>query len=589
MQSKVDDEIIGATPPAFNITEQNCMIAALKKSEERFRKAFATNPDAMTINRLGDGMFVSINEGFTKITGYTEEETKAKTSFELNIWTSSSQRDSIIKGLKAGGTFQNMEGKFRKKDGSLRDGMISATIIDLEGVPHILSITRDITERKIAEQELEERTKELQKELEERNLAEKELKKSHKQLEVSKLATLNLLDEIRDEMNQRQHAEELSRRRSEELRISEEKFKNVFEYASVGKSLTMIDGTVHPNKAFCQLLGYTKKEMKNINWRALTYPEDILKNEEIINSILRGDNKSVRWEKRFLNKSGEIIWVDISTTLQRDLNDKPLFFITTVVDITKKKRSEEKIIQLNAELEQRVIERTSQLEAANKELQAFAYSVSHDLRTPLRAIDGFSKFLLEDYESKLDSEGKKLLGLIRSSTLKMDKLITDILSLSKVTRADHKVSKVDMRMMAISMLNEVASPEVQEKISLKIDALPESYADPAFIKQVWINLISNALKFSSLRKGQEIKIGGYTQEGFNVYYISDNGVGFNPEYAHKLFGVFQRLHKEDEFEGTGVGLAIVQRIIHRHGGKVWAEGREGEGATFYFSLPVKIK
>ena len=374
--------------------------------------------------------------------------------------------------------------------------------------------------------------------------------------------------------------------KADELRISEELFKNVFEFATVGKSLTSIDGKVNANKAFYQLLGYTKKEMKNINWQELTYPDDILKNDEIIKSILRGDKRSERWEKRYLRKNGEIIWVDISTTLQRDLNGEPIYFITTIIDITEKKRSEEKIIQLNSELEKRVMERTSQLEEANKELQAFAYSVSHDLRAPLRAIDGFSKFVLEDYSSKLDSEGQMFLSQIRSNTQKMDKLITDILALSRITRSEHKKSKVDMTRMALSMFNEAASPEIQERMKFVLGELPESSADPIYIKQVWINLISNAIKFSSLKKKPEIKIDGYVEAGFNVYYVKDNGVGFNPEYSHKLFGVFQRLHKADEFEGTGVGLAIVQRIIHRHGGSVWADGKEGKGATFYFSLPV---
>jgi PAS domain S-box-containing protein len=374
--------------------------------------------------------------------------------------------------------------------------------------------------------------------------------------------------------------------KADELRISEELFKNVFEFASVGKSLTSLDGKVNANKAFSQLLGYNKKEMKNINWRKLTYPDDILKNDEITKSILRGDKKSARWEKRYLKKNGEIIWVDISTTLLRDRNGEPIYFITTIIDITEKKRSEEKIIQLNSELEKRVMERTSQLEEANKELQAFAYSVSHDLRAPLRAIDGFSKFVLEDYSSKLDPEGQRFLGQIRSNTQKMDKLITDILAFSRITRSEHKKSKVDMTKMALSMFNEAASPEIQERMKFVLGELPESSADPIYIKQVWINLISNAIKFSSQKKKPEIKIDGYVEEGFNVYYVKDNGVGFNPEYSDKLFGVFQRLHKADEFEGTGVGLAIVQRIIHRHGGSVWAEGKEGKGATFYFSLPA---
>jgi len=255
-------------------------------------------------------------------------------------------------------------------------------------------------------------------------------------------------------------------------------------------------------------------------------------------------------------------------------------------DISARYQAEEEVNKLNMNLEERVIERTSQLEIANSELQAFAYSVSHDLRAPLRAIDGFSKFVLEDYGPKLDEEGQRLLGLIRSNTQKMDRLITDILALSRVTRSEHKKSRVDMTKMAVSMFNEAVLPEIQGKLNFIIDNLPEGYADPTYIKQVWLNLISNAIKFSSLNMNPEIRIGGYQEEGSNVYYIRDNGVGFNPEYGYKLFGVFQRLHKANEFEGTGVGLAIVERIIHRHSGKVWAEGKEGKGATFYFSLPT---
>jgi signal transduction histidine kinase len=251
------------------------------------------------------------------------------------------------------------------------------------------------------------------------------------------------------------------------------------------------------------------------------------------------------------------------------------------------KKDEEKILAFNAELEQRIIERTSQLEVANKELEAFTYSVSHDLRAPLRAVDGFSRFVLEDYENKIDSEGKRLLNLIRSNIQKMDQLITDLLALSRVTRCELNFSGIDMTQMAISMFKESAAPDVTDKISLKVDQLPEAYADPTYMRQVWANLIANAIKFSSKEKKPSIKVCGITENGFNVYYVKDNGVGFNPEYAHKLFGVFQRLHKSDDFEGTGVGLAIIQRIIHRHGGKVWAESEEGKGATFYFSLSVK--
>jgi signal transduction histidine kinase/CheY-like chemotaxis protein len=256
------------------------------------------------------------------------------------------------------------------------------------------------------------------------------------------------------------------------------------------------------------------------------------------------------------------------------------------MEMSQRKSAEEKIKRLNEELEERVTLRTKQLETANRELESFSYSVSHDLRAPLRAIDGFSKFVLEGYEAKLDQEGKRLLNLIRSNTRKMDQLITDILALSRVTRSEHKVSKIDMNKMVISMYSECVAPDIRKKLSFTIDKLPDAFGDPTYLKQVWTNLILNAVKFSSKKKKPVIKIGGHTENGFNIYFIKDNGAGFNPDYAHKLFGVFQRLHKTDEFEGTGVGLAIIQRIILRHNGKVWAEGKEGSGATFYFSLPL---
>jgi signal transduction histidine kinase len=243
----------------------------------------------------------------------------------------------------------------------------------------------------------------------------------------------------------------------------------------------------------------------------------------------------------------------------------------------------ERLVQTEEEL--RLL--NERLESLVKELEAFTYSVSHDLRAPLRAIDGFSKFILEDYENKLDSEGKRLLNLIRSNTQKMDQLITDLLALSRVTRSELNFSGIDMTQMAISTFKESAAPDVRNKLSFIIDPMPDAFGDPTFLKQVWVNLISNAVKFSSKKSKPVIKIGGRTENRFNIYYIKDNGAGFNPEYSHKLYGVFQRLHKTEEFEGTGVGLAIIQRIIHRHGGKVWAEGEEGKGATFYFSVPVK--
>lgn len=247
-------------------------------------------------------------------------------------------------------------------------------------------------------------------------------------------------------------------------------------------------------------------------------------------------------------------------------------------------RTIENILLLES-LERRVVERTTQLETSNKELESFAYSVSHDLRAPLRAIDGFSYILEQKYGHVLDEEGNRLLGVIRNGSSKMDQLITDLLALSRVSRSEINYSPIDMNALARDVYHELATPEVHQRFKIKISDLPVIYGDPILLRRVWTNLISNAIKYTLPKPDCEIEINGVQKDDYCIFSIRDNGVGFNGDYADKLFGVFQRLHKESEFEGTGVGLAIVQRIIQRHAGRVWAEGELGSGATFYFSLP----
>jgi len=385
--------------------------------------------------------------------------------------------------------------------------------------------------------------------------------------------------------NEKYESEREKAKTDKDLEESEHKFRETVKYLDEGYYSVSIDGyLLDHNQAFNRILGFDiGQDLKGAIlpdfWQnpdeRKVYLDELIARGFIRNYLINA--KTI---------SGEKIVVLANSHLVKDEQGRLVRIEGTYNDFTERKQAEEEIIKLNAELEDRIAKRTNQLEAANKELEAFAYSVSHDLRAPLRAVDGFSKFVLEDYENKLDSEGKRLLNLIRSNTQKMDQLITDLLALSRVTRSELNVSGIDMTQMAISMFKEIA-PDVPDKIRLKVDPLPEAYADPTYIRQVWANLIANAIKFSSKEKKPSIKIHGHTENGFNNYYINDNGVGFNPEYTHKLFGVFQRLHKSDDFEGTGVGLAIIQRIIHRHGGKVWAEGKEGKGATFWFSLPIK--
>ena len=239
----------------------------------------------------------------------------------------------------------------------------------------------------------------------------------------------------------------------------------------------------------------------------------------------------------------------------------------------------------NQNLEQKVRDRTAQLEGANKELEAFSYSISHDLRAPLRGIIGFASILEEDYGSKLDEEARRITGIIRNNTLKMGRLIDDLLTFARMGRKDIEKTNIPTTALVNEVIQEIAPADKNGHIEWTVGPIPDVKGDIQTLRQVWINLLTNAVKYSAKNEKPHIEIGSFRREKQTAFFVKDNGVGFDEKYKDKLFKVFQRLHSADEFEGTGVGLAIVEKIVSKHGGKVWVEAALGKGASFYFSLP----
>jgi PAS domain S-box-containing protein len=555
------------------------------------------------------------------------------------------------------------------------------------------------------------------------------------------------LHDVTDRKQLEERLKETEQKLAEEaLRESEDKFKYFFDYSPVGTSLTLPTGEINVNQAFCDMLGYNLPEFKNKKWQEITHPEDIELTQREVDQLLSGKRDSVRFIKRFIHKDGSVVWGDISTSMRRDADGKPLHLMTSVNDITERKkadqdllqsrraalnmmtdaveardraeqmskalkssevfnqalianspigisvrshtgdllssnaawrniwalpeeeyqgmlkeksdelrfderdvillpyqeqvrqvyeqggsltlpdlktlyfrpgnaewvsqysyaimddqgqvdrvvtlteditertRAEEEIRHLNAELEQRVIKRTVQLEAANKELEAFSYSVSHDLRAPLRGIDGWSLALLEDYGSQLDGQAKTYLERVRSETQRMGQLIDDLLQLSRLASTEISLRQVDLSAMAWTLAASLHKSQPERQVEFVIQPGLNANGDPRLLEIALTNLLGNAFKFTGKTPQARIQFGQTQVEGQPAFFVRDNGAGFDMALAKKLFGAFQRMHKASDFPGTGVGLTTVQRIVHRHGGRIWAEAAVDQGATFYFTI-----
>ncbi len=785
--------------------EQTELNSALKESEEKFKLAFLTSPDSVNINRLEDGMYIDINESFTEITGYTRKETVGKTSGEINIWANSEDRLRLVSGLKKSGKVKNLEAKFKLKDGRIIDGLMSAAVISINNIPHILSITRDITEYKTAEKALREseikyrsffdnsmdailltgpdgkiysanpaacnmfgysekeiiqmgreglidpsdpripillsqraakgkvggeltmlrkdktpfevelssaifiNTKNQQltsmiiRDITERKKAEKNLTESEKRYRTlfenltsgfvlfelvsddkgipidhtivaankgfeattgiklqdaigkrltqalpgiendaaewieryAKVAVtgeskqfeqgsellgyyytitayqsgLNRCAVIFDDITERKKLEKV-------LAESEERFRKIFEEGTIGMAMADLTTGIpfKVNQAFCNMLGYKEEELYQLSFLDFTYPEDRGHDKKAVKKLSEGSIQQYKTEKRYQKKNGEVIWGALKLSKIYSEKEQSYYFLAMIEDITVRKMAEKEVKKLNEELEQKVSERTNELsrsqeallnlvedlneksaeieksskilEAKNKELETFTYSVSHDLKAPLRGIDGYSQILLKEYESKLDSEGQRFLHTIRESALQMNELINDLLEYSRLERKTMNPSTVRIKHLIETLITHHLTTQNISEFSIKTN-IPEVeiYTDKDGLTLTLRNLIENAFKFTQKSKNPEIKIGYKAVDAKHLIFVKDNGIGFDMKFHDRIFQIFQRLQRSEDYEGTGIGLAMVSKAVERLNGRVWAESKLGKGTTFYIELP----
>jgi PAS domain S-box-containing protein len=368
------------------------------------------------------------------------------------------------------------------------------------------------------------------------------------------------------------------------LRESEERYRGVVESQSEFITRFLPGGTVtFANEAYCRYFGLDCHEIIGKTFiPSIPEEEHDLIRDHFRSISLSQPERTI--EHRIIKPDGDIRWQEWIDRGIFDLDGNLLEIQSVGRDITARKRIEEENRRLHEELEERVQTRTADLEAANRELDSFSYSVSHDLRAPLRAIDGFSTILLHEHSTSLPKETIQYLEKIRENTMKMSELIDDLLNFSRMSRQPLNRFLIDPASVASEAYEELLLETLGRTVRFEIREMPACSADPVLLNQVYLNLLSNALKFTRQREIAEIEIGALEKDGRTVYYVKDNGIGFDMKYASKVFGVFQRVHEDAALEGTGVGLAIAERIIHRHGGEIWVESSPGAGTTFFFTL-----
>lgn len=395
----------------------------------------------------------------------------------------------------------------------------------------------------------------------------------------SRLTATALANALRYAEMERETAEQAA-----EIRTLHDRLANFLDHNPAAVFIKDSNGAfVYVNDAFAKLVGSDTDRLLGESDAAWATPEDVPRRDALDEQV-RQSNAPLETRERVTVGDGDHHWL----TVRFPLNSENTTFVGGVIlDVTAQVRAEEQMRKLAEQLEHRVAERTRELQQLNEQLESFSYSVSHDLRTPLRAIDGYARMLEEDHAKSLDADGIRLLGVIRENTARMSELISDLLAFARVERTAMARTEVDMRTLFTETWNRVAAQYDGRHFEFAIDGeIPSVDGDPALLRQVVSNLLENAAKFTAQRPVAKIRVTASIVDRQAAFTVADNGAGFDMKYAKNLFGVFQRLHSSKEFEGTGVGLALVRRIIQRHGGTISAEGEKGRGAEFHFTLPL---
>ena len=367
---------------------------------------------------------------------------------------------------------------------------------------------------------------------------------------------------------------------------AQQPFTVAFEYAAIGMALLDAEGGVQrANPALCDMLGYSQAELRRFGLRSLVHPEDVEADAASRAALVAGLVATDRRELRFRHKSGRTVWGSLTRVLVRDSLGEASLFIDQILDLTERRRAEKEIVLLNNLLEQRIRRRTAELEESNEDLRDFAYSLAHDLRAPLASIDGFSAQLESALSRQVTGSTNHYLRRIRAGVRQMSDLTDGLLALADIARTELQREPVDLSAIAREVLDRLRERQPQHAVDTRIEDTPSAVGDRRLLTAVLENLLGNAWKFTRRTERPRIVFSaGLADSGVPCWQVADNGAGFDPAYADKLFAPFQRLHTAAEFEGNGIGLAMVRKTITRHGGRVWADSMPGEGATFSFTL-----